>query len=241
MNFKIKTTILLIVFILLKSFSGISQELPYYVSPKDLLLWLPLEGTTLDKSGEGNDASGNNLVHSADRFGREDRAVYLDGINSYLMIEVNQPQLMLSNNFTIAFWVSANYSNNLQYLISKGDKMSNEFALTLSPNNNLCLEKNPETFKKCIPFIKNQWTNITFSVQNNTAKIYLDGKFSGTFVLESPILPSNLPFTFGSLFQAGTNTPIQNSRFNGKMDDIAIWNRVLSADEILLFYKGEEN
>ena len=219
--------------------SFFAQDLPYYVSPKGLLVWLPLEGTTFDKSENGNDANGNHLMNTEDRFGKSDKAIYLDGVNSYLTLEVNNQDLMLSDNFTIAMWIYPNFSMNNQYVLAKGDKTSNEFAISTGSGNSICIEKSVKQINNCTTLIKNQWSNITLTIQNNTAKLYINGKLATIYLLETPIFSSPLPYTFGAIFSNGTNTPVQNSRYNGKMDDIAIWNRVLSAEEILLFYKGE--
>ena len=218
-----------------------AQEIPYYVSPKGLLAWIPFEGTTLDKSGNSNDATGYRLNATEDRFGKPDKAIYLDGINSYVMMEINNPDLLMSDNFTISIWALPNFANRNQYLFSKGDKLSNEYAIVYSGDNNLCFEKESRPFNYCTPIIKNKWVNITLVMQKNTATIYFDGKKVNTIILQSPIMVSTLPYTFGAIFENGTSTPVQNTRFAGKLDDIAIWNRVLTPDEIALFYKGEEN
>jgi len=40
---------------------------------------------------------------------------------------------------------------------------------------------------------------------------------------------NNLPWVFGGLYDGW---------YNGKLDDIAIWNRALTAEEISKIYKG---
>ncbi|MFN5458381.1 MAG: LamG domain-containing protein [Bacteroidota bacterium] len=220
---------------------GYSQDIPYYVPTNGLLAWIPLEGTTLDKSGNGNDALGTNLIQAEDRFNRKNKAVFLDGINSYIKLEINNPELMLNNNFTISIWIKPNFATKNEYIFSKGDKMTNEYALLIGSNNTICFEKNTLNKFSCIPLIKNQWSNVTLVISNNTSKIYINGKLANVQPLESPILSSPLPLTFGAIFQVGESTPVQNSRFNGIMDDISIWSRVLSDDEILLFFKGNND
>ena len=72
------------------------------------------------------------------------------------------------------------------------------------------------------------------------ALIYINGKFVATNLLNDVILPSSLSLVFGALFNIGTNTPVQGSYVTGDMDDIGIWNVVLSADEINNIFLSRE-
>jgi hypothetical protein len=69
-------------------------------------------------------------------------------------------------------------------------------------------------------------------MNHGIGSIYIDGSLVYNIPTNKVILPSNLPLVFGAQFEPGTSTPIRNSYLNGKLDDIGIWNRVLTKDEI---------
>jgi hypothetical protein len=76
-------------------------------------------------------------------------------------------------------------------------------------------------------------------MDHGIGSIYIDGSLVYNIPTAKVILPSNLPLLFGATFEPGTNTPIRNSYLNGKLDDVGIWNRVLTKDEILKLAKAD--
>jgi len=81
----------------------------------------------------------------------------------------------------------------------------------------------------------NYWHHIvgTFDLSSTTSKIYVDGILQATndtYAYE----PSTEPFMIGARYDTGI-------RFNGAIDQVQIWNRALSADEVLQLYNGTKN
>ena len=62
----------------------LSQELPEYISEEGLLVWLPFNGTTEDKSQMGFHATNFGAQSTEDRFKRKNSALYLNGIGNYI-------------------------------------------------------------------------------------------------------------------------------------------------------------
>lgn len=82
-------------------------------------------------------------------------------------------------------------------------------------NERLVIVKNP-------PFTRAQWTHIVITYTKGSASLYLNGKLQGN---SSPITE---PFTW-DLAQATIRLGVN---YTGLMDDIAIYNRVLTPKEI---------
>lgn len=84
-----------------------------------------------------------------------------------------------------------------------------------------------------LPFLTdNRWHHIVFtSDRDGLGSVYVDGQRAG----EVPIAAISSAATFGNAenFYIGAST----NQFRGDMDDVAIWNRVLSPAEIRTFYQ----
>ena len=92
---------------------------------------------------------------------------------------------------------------------------------------NIPPDKNPKFNERLVvvkqpPFTREKWTHIVITYATGTASLYLDGKLQGN---SSPITE---PFTWDlskATIRLGVN-------YAGLMDDIAIYNRVLTPKEI---------
>ncbi len=223
--------------------SAISQTIPPFVSANGLIGWWPFNGNADDDSMNGNEGQVHGAKLTTNRFDKPNKAYSFNGIYDYITVDILNNTLQLKNNFSFSVWVYLNHkSNSSPYIISKGDKSSNEYSLGCSENNFLFFDNhNIQSFNN-IPYNSyyNTWTNITCVVDNGNSKVYVNGKMLSNTILSKPILPSSLALTFGALFEIGTNTPVRNSYFTGKLDDIGFWNRVLNEEEILLLYKNDE-
>src|SRR5690606_32533675 len=72
----------------------------------------------------------------------------------------------------------------------------------------------------------NTWYQISMTYDSMTVKCYLDGSLIGTEFLTNGIEPNNLPLDIGR------DVPIATEFHHGMIDDIRIYNRVLTNEEI---------
>jgi len=217
------------------------QLLPDYLPTDGLVGWWPFNGNADDESINGNQGAVHGARGTIDRFDNPNKAYSFDGIYDYITVDILNSSLQLKNDFTISVWTYLNYNpNNETYILSKGDDSSNEFSIVCHKDNTLSFAEEGKKHKSSIPFnFYNTWTHITCVVDKGISKIYINGKLMSMTPLNRVILPSILPLTFGATFEIGTNTPIRNSYLLGKLDDIAIWNRALTQEEINGLYKAE--
>jgi len=76
---------------------------------------------------------------------------------------------------------------------------------------------------------------VTFDkdISNNQQKLYLNGTLLKSINNTQPIGTNTIPLLIGSY-----NVGAGSGNFNGSLDDIRIYNRVLSADEIQALYSN---
>lgn len=87
------------------------------------------------------------------------------------------------------------------------------------------------------------------SFKDGVFSIFINGELNNTQIIVDPVRYPSIEFEF---FQQGNSTatnyfgafhPVSPgivNHFHGKLDDFAVWNRVLNADEISKIYKGEK-
>ena len=197
-------------------------------------------------NGNANDAGKNHydgLVKRArlceDKNGKPNSAYHFNGSDNYIQVD-NIKDLDAIETITICAWVyPQSYSSyvawlskpacpyNSQIRAGFGDVKDKNWGLTLYNDSNW-FEYNAKD--NLIPL--NQWSFVVISANTKTgeAKAYLNGKEVGVWQKIRKFAHSKLPMYIGYQVDDG-------EYFDGKIDEIRIYNRVLSAEEILTLYK----
>jgi cell division protein FtsB len=200
------------------------------VPTNGLVAWYPFNGNASDESGNGNNGIVNGAILTTDRLNQTGSAYTFDGVDDFISTQRND-----LNNFTISFWYVINKSQELSPLVDAHNGNFEILANFLKPTfvKWVSLPSNYTFLSLENPNEINKWYNLVCTYSSNKVQIYLNGSLVKTF--ENVVFPrSNGNFFFGKS-QSGTSQFL-----SGKMDDIAIWNRVLTADEISKIYKGEK-
>jgi hypothetical protein len=81
--------------------------------------------------------------------------------------------------------------------------------------------------------VNNNWNLLVLVLENGTLRTYVNGVLDNTSFM--PLLNTQNNFNF-----IGKSNHIGNENyFNGKIDDLGIWNRALTQDEIISLYQAE--
>ena len=83
-----------------------------------------------------------------------------------------------------------------------------------------------------VNFTLNKWHQISFTADGSTLKIYFDADLVYTGSKSAPYITSTNPI------RLGTNEPLSDQYLDGLIDEVKIYNRVLSAEEIKAHFKG---
>ena len=80
----------------------------------------------------------------------------------------------------------------------------------------------------------NKWYHYVFIADESGGKIYVDGELIQTdnWTGTSGFTSNNLLWEIGGTYE-------NNQYFKGEIDDIAIWNRSLTSEEILKIFRGD--
>lgn len=238
-----KKRILLLSFIALSSIPAFAQNVPSYVPSNGLVGWWPFNGNANDESGNGNNGTVNGATLTTDRFGSINQAYSF--VNSSIV--VNNPTGLPTGNapYTLSCWFN-NFNNDNGSMIFYGDYQQNQ-ANGLRLAENYCNNSvgmpygivNNWFFNDCgyctndsMDIKRNFWNHVLISYDGNQRNLYLNNQ------LKASLIDNNLNIVNTSSILFGLVNNSSGYNFNGKLDDIGIWDRALTPQEINSIYNG---
>ena len=231
--------ILLSFFLIMISGLGFSQSqsVPSYVPTNGLVGWWGFNGNAQDGSGNGNHGTVNGATLTTDRFGNQNGAYDFDGLNDFIL--ANGGLNYATSIQTLSLWV--NYSNTNLFtgtLITLGSPTNclwGAYYNYLQPGigRGTGLGCNGSFNGVNSTFNNSTWYNILIITNNDTNRVYLNGNYIGLTnnSYGNGCSISNLYF--------GVDIFSIAEYFNGKLDDIGIWNRALTQQEITNLYNSQ--
>ena len=249
-----KTYKILLSFFLILTYSfGFSQPVPTYVATNGLVGWWGFNGNAQDGSGNGNHGTINGTTLTTDRFGNLNAAYYFNGSNNF--IQIPNSATLNPNYITISGWINIagyafNEQNGARAIITKWYQLSNCGGLGDSYNFQLSAINS----QNVLAFSTNANSQLVNSVNSSNYAINLNNWYHFA-VINSPI--SQYVYVNGSLVASISGSlvicPTTNDlyigadnfqgtlwrHFNGTIDDIGIWNRALTPQEINNLYNSQ--
>ena len=238
-----KNKLLLLSFGLLMTTQMIFSQVPSYVPSNGLVGYWGFNGNANDQTPNGNNGTVNGATLTTDRFGNSNSAYDFDGISNYITVLDNNVFNM--QNFTISTWVKNSSTASFipaRYILNKGCN-SPTASFRLYYENDGTLQEDvsdcwvPNRVYQNGPSSNNLWTNIIYSYDGQNLKMYVDGVLFGTTNQSGSLTNNNDPMYIGCS-TATSNCPQLSAFYAGKIDDIGIWNRALSQQEITNMYNG---
>jgi hypothetical protein len=214
------------------------------VPTSGLVAYYPFSGNANDASSFGNNGVITNATPTIDRFGVSNAAYSFNGTNSIIQAP-DAPQLR-PKNLTLSHWAYINNAAPLQAMVGKAYATTNCDAYTSfliegrfagTSCYAIAQDALPSNYLNTISAPINTWKYVTyqFDDDNNLLKLYIDGLPVASFAWNSPLVYDNTPLQIGGERDNGNLTYF----FGGKLDDIRLYNRVLSDSEIkALFEEG---
>jgi len=193
-----------------------------------------MSGTTAyDRSGMGNNGTltgGAKVV-----LGKNGQGVQFDGVDDYIDT-VPASDLAESATFTVSFWVKAvsTAPNKMAIAIRNAQSNGTLFAIYPADNNG---GRGARVYWNSTSIItesgverSGSWHHYLFVSRSTTNhELYVDGQSVGTSAT-SKSLPNPLSnITIGAWYPT-------SQHFNGSLDEVRIYNRALSANEVTQLY-----
>ncbi|NQT71779.1 MAG: putative Ig domain-containing protein [Chloroflexi bacterium] len=197
-------------------------------------------GSTIS-DGSTYSNSGNFVNDPQWTTGRFGTAINFDGTSKSVDISDDE-SLDITGEITLEAWVNSLSTGGYHAIVHKrADEVANYYMGLWQGSNvyfrfyNNGTEYHHETTSN--PITTGNWHHVavTFNEANNTVKIYVDGEqeyidSSETGTMQTNDLPAQIGYISESLYA-----------FNGSIDEVKIWNRALSQNEILASYNSTLN
>jgi hypothetical protein len=223
--------------------ANIMAQVPNYVPTNGLVGWWPFNGNANDESGNGNNGTVNGATLITDRFGNANKAYSFDGIDDFIEAPSNSG-LQLSAAYSIGLWFKANVFYNGQYgytLISKIQSTNwyGGYEISIGETNSIGGVSHTGNINGNFQLLNTglysgSWYNVIVTFNGTQLKLYINGNLVDTINQSGALQTGNDPLRFGRRGGGG----IYDQWFNGIIDDIGIWNRALTQQEITRLYDG---
>ncbi|MGR6087818.1 MAG: LamG-like jellyroll fold domain-containing protein [Arcticibacter sp.] len=220
-------------------------SVPAYVPTNGLVGYWPFCGNANDVSGNNNNGAVNGATLSTDRFGDSNSAYLFDGIDD--IINSGGITFFNLNNLSISIWYKElslpNGSSDEHTLLSKSTSLSGEIGYRICTDvdnidrfivSRLAIPQAGTGFVEGGIASTGVWTNIIAVKDGSNLIIYKNGVSVGTNASISAIISNNEPLYFGGRINSS-----ETRYFHGYLDDIGIWNRALTQQEITTLYTSQ--
>ncbi|MCB9260898.1 MAG: T9SS type A sorting domain-containing protein [Flavobacteriales bacterium] len=223
-----------------------------------LIGYWPFNGNANDESSNSNNGTVYNATLTTDRFGDTSSAYYFDGNGDYIDCG-NNSSLFVSTN-TTNFWFKYNSdTTKIQVMVNDANSNSGEWgaAYKFEPNGGIQAGLSGGANDAWLSartnksYADNKWHMFTstYSAIDNSFNVYIDGCFVTAkthqrygFTNGKDSLQHNGTdhWIFGAHSQYFSSTINAGPRYyQGSLDDIMLFNRVLTPIEVMKLYMGE--
>ena len=226
-------------------FSNAQAQVPSYVPSNGLVGWWPFNGNANDESGIGNNGAANGATLTTDRYGVANKAYSFDGVNDFIDFGDIQ-SLNNSNAFSVSAFFNYNFPptfpNDWYSVVADGSYADlNGWGILIKADQILMREL--DGFNGVIlnyTFLQNNWYHVVATCESDSLKIFVNGQFIGGSLNLQPNLTLNTSNSLRAGNGAMTNVPPNSNPYylSGKIDDIGIWNRALTQQEITNLYNS---
>lgn len=236
------------------------QNVPAYVPTNGLVGWYPFTGNADDSSGNGHHALVNAAILAPDRYGNANAAYSFNGNTAYLHGNASS---FPSGDRTIALWFYTTNINagtaGMQAFGYGGGlcgaswlmQMDNTTPITsFFTDNTYEISLGCNNFLTALPFGVNgtpadpnsSWHHWVVTNGPTGVDYYIDGSYAGGVTTTvGNTLVAGKKFFMGSCPDSTGVVAYQDAylhHWNGLLDDIGIWSRALTPQEITTLYNG---
>jgi len=211
-----------------------------------LIAYYPFNGNANDASGNGINGTVYGATLASDRFGNPNAAYYFNGSSAYIDYG-NPPSLSVSNALTLTAWVAPLNGGPLDQIIACKE---HEYWLAINsssdPTSHLACAVSYQENGEFVWLANNSqasiprggWTHVAMVYNGTTITLYSNGVSIASFPVGGPITNSSPGYDLAD-FIIGWRQEGEAEYFNGSIDDVRIYNRALSSNEVTELYAIE--
>ncbi len=177
------------------------------------------------------------IIHGATYVdGKYGKALRFDGVDDYVSFgNGREPEFQITKSITIAAWVKHNTGSPKLWedIVMKGNTAYGFQFYRNQGYFTFHLTANPFAWKNLPSTVKPQagvWYHVVGTYDGKTQRIYINGKLNNERDDVFTINTNSCPLTIG--YKVASD----NNYFNGVVDDVRIYNRALTPEEVKMLY-----
>jgi hypothetical protein len=207
---------------------------------RPLLAYYPFSGNANDKAN-ANNGTVNGATLTTDRFGNADSAYSFDGNDDYIGFTANNGPISGTGSFTLAALIKTTSDDKGWIMQQRDTDTQGDYWFVMRDDGCVGYGEYRDDYGLSIDSYMTvndgEWHHIAFvrDASENKGYIYIDGTLSAGALNDGDIKDINS----NSDFCIGKDLKDNNDHFNGAIDAVRIYERALSAEDILKLYSEE--
>jgi len=200
----------------------------YWKTLEGLVLWYDFNRCqAIDLSGHGN----NGTIYGAQCVqGRSGRALSFDGVDDY--VEVPDNPSLDSPYLSVSAWIKTNVTpDEADDILRRVSPFALRITTSCQAQFHCLIDGTWYHADGCTQISLGEWHHIIGTFDGSTIRVYVDGVEDGNYSISGTIDSATHPLLIGK--GAGG----YGRYFNGTIDEVRIYNRALSEEEIKWLYE----
>jgi hypothetical protein len=207
-----------------------------------LINYYPFDGNANDAWGNNDGTPQGDVVLAEGRKGNADGSYYFDGYKDYIALSSPLPDL---ETISISVWVYYTKAPNqvANIITDANTENGNDFRLDIRNTGiGIVANKNGATLNKVNgtavtdQSLNDAWHHIVWTMSSTQSKVYLDGVLKATIDESGSNVGSHSEYAVIGEFYKNTDAAPTKNYFEGRIDDLRIYNRVLTQSEVTALY-----
>jgi hypothetical protein len=225
------------------AYTSADDFVPYAIPTSGLVAFYPFDGNANDISGNNLHGTVSGAVLSPNRSGTANSAYLFDGQDDFISAG-NPTQLQITNQMTLAAWIRLTATTGaLRDIVTKlgstgttttGYNFVKDWSVSNGGFHRISFHAYPNG-PGCLNYLTGQinaseWKFVAITLDGSTLRSYHNGLLVSEVTNQCPLTNT----TLGN-FLIGKGTT-GYSPFQGNIDDVTVYNRALTASEMLQLY-----
>lgn len=224
----------------------VTIESPGMAFADGLVAYYPFDGDAHDASGNANHGTLIGTTPAPDRFGNSRSSRQFNGVTDYINVP-SSPSLKFGHQLTVSAWVFPDLLRPSQaaggmpiHVVVKGydgpDIMDWGFSINGDQERPM-LSVNGWTYWDSASIVRARvWQHVVFTFDGLSMRTYLNAQQSGQHAVSGSFRVGDGPVRIGAYAPVAASTW---GFFPGRLDDVRVYSRALSPQEIASLYRSE--
>lgn len=230
------------------AFEGTWAQLPDFIPSDELVAWYPFNSTSEDAGPGGFDMCASEISYVTGRWGDANGA-YSSTYGGQILSSCGAEGAW-SEEITYSMWFNSNdltvdpYPSDWFALLTMNGWSHSALGVLLSiQGGNSCSEAqclirphwpSDQGFGECADVVSNEWYHLCVTGNQDSSNTYLNGQMILSSIHDDDTDFSEVPFGW----TLGASLAGHTYHFKGAFDDVGIWNRALSQDEVMMLFNA---